>query len=76
MQIIFLNYSFNKIVQKLIRLMILIVNFNILIKLFNKLLKKFVNSKWVIYFNNKSKKLIIKIKIKYKLIKYTSQENL
>ena len=34
MQTVFLDCSFNKIIQKLVRLMTLIVDFNILIELF------------------------------------------
>ena len=45
MQVMFLNCSFIDIVQKLIRLMTLTVNLNVLTKLFNKLSKKITNSK-------------------------------
>jgi len=67
MQVMFLNCSFNDIVQKLIRLMTL-NNLNALTKLFNKLLKKMTNSKWVVQLSYISKDLIKKLKKKYQFV--------
>ncbi len=55
--------------------MTLTVDFNILIELFDKLSKKLANSKWMIHFSSKSKKLIVKIRVKYEFMKHASWEN-
>ncbi len=68
MQVMFLNCSFIDIVQKLIRLMTLTVNLNVLTKLFNKLSKKITNSKWVVQLSHISKDLTKKLKKKYQFV--------
>ena len=74
-QTVFLDRSFNKIVQKLVRLMTLTVDFSVLIELFDELSKKLANSKQVIHLSSKSKRLIVKIRIKYELMKHASRKN-
>ncbi len=55
--------------------MTLTVDFSVSIKLFNELSKKLANSKQMIRLSSKSKRLIIKIRIKYELVKHASREN-
>ncbi len=74
-QITFLDRSFDEIVQKLVRLMTLTVDSSASIELFDELSKKLANSKWVIHLSSKSKRLIVKIRVKYELMKHASREN-
>jgi len=74
-QIAFLDRSSDEIVQKLVRLMTLTVDSSASIELSDELSKKLANSKRVIHLSSKSKRLIVKIRVKYELVKHASREN-
>jgi len=74
-QTVFLDRSFDEIVQKLVRLMTLTVDSSVSIELFDELSKKLANSKRVIRLSSKSKRLIVKIRVKYEFVKHASRKN-